>query len=146
MQSSPKDSKSPGFPHKQRRVIYGVWSYLLSSFGEGTWTIGIACASDLLVEARMISQKPLNAQAICATNLSPRFRVLHSPACLLHLHSPPPCPHPTKMLKVVRRMRCGFEMQTSGPRDDVTGRRKAQAEDKYIAHQKAAALELKTRG
>jgi len=50
------------------------------------------------------------------------------------------------MLKVVRRMRCGFEMQTSGPRDDVTGRRKAQAEDKYIAHQKAAALELKTRG
>jgi len=47
------------------------------------------------------------------------------------------------MLKVVRRMRCGFEMQTSGPRDDVTGRRKAQAEDKYIAHQKAAALELK---
>ena len=31
-------------------------------------------------------------------------------------------------------------MQTSGPRDDVTGRQKAQ--DKYIAHQKAAALEL----
>ena len=58
-----------GFPTSREEFIYGVWSYLLSSFGEGTWTIGIACASDLLVEARMISQKPLNAQATCATNL-----------------------------------------------------------------------------
>ena len=75
---------------------------------------------------------------MCHQFVSPRFRVLHSPACLLHLHSPSPCPHPTKMLKVVRRMRCGFEMQTSGPRDDVTGRHKAQAEDKYIAPQKGS--------
>ena len=136
-----------GFPHKQRRVHIRslvILAFLFRRRYMDYWhslRIGPAgWGQDDFAEATQC------ASYMCHQFVSPRFRVLHSPACLLHLHSPPPCPHPTKMLKVVRRMRCGFEMQTSGPRDDVTGRHKAQAEDKYIAHQKAAALELKTRG